>query len=108
MRDELIGRAARMGVAISPESARRFEEFHAMLMEANARMNLTRVPDGLSEAIDRNYLDSVAPLAFDLIPQGASLADVGSGAGFPGVPLSILRPDVHITLLDSMGKRVEF
>lgn len=48
MRDELIGRAARMGVAISPESARRFEEFHAMLMEANARMNLTRVPDDLS------------------------------------------------------------
>ena len=71
-------------------------------------MNLTRVQDDPAEAIDRNYLDSVAPLAFDLIPENSSLVDVGSGAGFPGMPLAILRADVSVTLMDSIGKRVEF
>jgi 16S rRNA (guanine527-N7)-methyltransferase len=108
MRDELIARAARMGVAVSPDQAAQFERFHVMLAEANARMNLTRVPDDRSEAIDRNYLDSIAPLAFDLIPEKSSLVDVGSGAGFPGVPLAIMRTDVSVTLMDSIGKRVEF
>ena len=55
--------AAGMGIEMSAEQAGKFEIYHHMLVEANARMNLTRVPDDLREAIDRNYLDCISPLS---------------------------------------------
>ena len=103
----LIDGARAMGIDMSPEQAERFERYHALLAEANARMNLTRVPDDPREAADRNYLDCIAVLAGDF-PAAETAIDVGSGAGFPGVPLAIMRPDIRFTLLDSLGKRVEF
>ena len=103
----LLEGARAMGVAMTPEQAERFERYHALLAAANARMNLTRVADDLREAADRNYLDCIAPLAGGF-PDAATAVDVGSGAGFPGVPLAIMRPDIRFTLLDSLGKRVEF
>lgn len=108
MIDSLISRAAHLGVALTEAQARKFETYHRMLGEANARFNLTRVPEDADEAIDRNYLDCISPLAVGL-PEGcARIIDVGSGAGFPGIPLSICLPDVHFVLLDSLTKRVEF
>ena len=103
----LIDGARAMGIDMSPEQAERFERYHALLAEANARMNLTRVPDDPREAADRNYLDCIAVLAGDF-PAAETAIDVGSGAGFPGVPLAIMRPDIRFTLLDSLGKRAEF
>ena len=103
----LLEGAAAMGVAMTEAQADRFERYHAMLVRANARMNLTRVPDDPREAADRNYLDCVAPLA-GAFPAADTAIDVGSGAGFPGVPLAILRPDIHFVLLDSLEKRVAF
>ena len=79
-----------------------------MLMETNRVMNLTRVPDDPLEAVDRNYLDSLAPLACGLLEAPRALADVGSGAGFPGIPLAILLPETRVVLVDSLGKRVQF
>ena len=70
-------------------------------------MNLTRVPEDIREAADRNYLDCIAPLAQGF-PEAETAIDVGSGAGFPGIPLSIMRPDIHFTLMDALQKRVEF
>ena len=70
-------------------------------------MNLTRVPDDPAEAVDRNYLDCVAPLAGGF-PDAATAVDVGSGAGFPGIPLAIMLPDTRFTLIDALGKRVDF
>ena len=104
----MLRRAAEAGIPITPEQAAKFEAYHKMLIAANARFNLTRVPDDISEAIDRNYLDCIMPLKNGL-PDGVSrIIDVGSGAGFPGIPLSIMLPDVHFVLLDSLGKRVDF
>ena len=103
----LLARASEMGLALTPAQAEQFERYHAMLTEANARMNLTRVPDDAREAIDRNYLDCAAPLAGDF-PAIETAVDVGSGAGFPGIPLAILMPGARFTLIDSLGKRVEF
>lgn len=103
----LTERARAMGLAISEVQAEQFERYHAMLIEANARVNLTRVPDDAREAIDRNYLDCAAPLAHGF-PAVETAVDVGSGAGFPGIPLSILLPDTRFTLIDALGKRVEF
>lgn len=108
MRKTLVQKAASLGIAISGEQAEKFSAFHEFLTLKNARMNLTRVPDDMQEAIDRNYLDSVSPIALGVFDGVKTLVDVGSGAGFPGIPLAILLPDVEITLLDALGKRVDF
>ena len=99
--------AEAMGIAMTEGQAAQFAEYHAMLTAANARMNLTRVPDDLREAADRNYLDCIAVLAGEF-PRIKTAVDVGSGAGFPGLPLAIMLPEVRFTLVDALGKRVEF
>ena len=104
----MLERAAAAGIPLNAVQAEMFESYHCMLIEANVRFNLTRVPDDEAEAIDRNYLDCIAPLAIGLPAAHASLIDVGSGAGFPGIPLAICLPETRIVLMDSLGKRVEF
>ena len=96
-----------MGVAADETALDRFEAFHAILDEYNARMDLTAVLDE-DERVDRHDLDSAAPLAHGLLVQGAKVIDVGTGAGFPGMPLLILRPDLQITFLDALNKRILF
>ena len=82
--------------------------YHALLADWNTRMNLTGDTD-FETSLDRHYTDSLAPLRYaHLFPEGASLIDVGSGAGFPGLPLAIARPDLQVTLLDSLMKRIHF
>lgn len=104
--ETIIDGAREMGVQMSPEQARMFETYHEMLLQANAQFNLTRVSDDMREAIDRNYLDCIAPIAHGFSPETA--IDVGSGAGFPGVPLAIMLPNTRFTLLDALDKRVKF
>ena len=96
-----------MGVAADETALDRFEAFHAILDEYNARMDLTAVLDE-DERVDRHDLDSAAPLAHGLLAQGAKVIDVGTGEGFPGMPLRILKDDFDLTLLDSLGKRVRW
>ena len=107
MIDQLLNRARAAGLPLNREQADKIEAYHRMLTEANARFNLTRVPADEAEAIDRNYLDCLTPLKFGL-RDVANAIDVGSGAGFPGIPLAICMPDTHFVLLDSLGKRVDF
>ena len=107
MQNELLRRAAAMNIPMTEEMARKFETYHNMLTAANAQFNLTRVPEDIGEAIDRNYLDCAAPVKF-LPPDVKTCVDVGSGAGFPAIPMAICRPDLHIVLIDSLTKRVDF
>ena len=106
MRELLKARLEAAGVAAEAEQVEKLAAFHELLTEANARMNLTRVSADPAEAIDRNYLDSLAPLPH--LSGAKTCVDVGSGAGFPGVPLAIFLPDTHFVLMDSLSKRVEF
>ena len=108
LRALLTAGAAAMGIAVSPEQAAQMARFQEMLAETNKVMNLTRIPDDPREAVDYNYLDSLAPLAAGLPREVRTLADVGSGAGFPGVPLAVMLPETHVVLIDSLGKRVKF
>ena len=109
MKERILEGALAMGVALPAEAPEQFALYHALLVEANKTMNLTRVPDDPAEAVDRNYLDSLAPLAVPRLMDGVqTLCDVGSGAGFPGIPLAIARPGIRVTLMDSLGKRVAF
>lgn len=105
-KDRLIREAAAFGVAVDDGMAQRFSLYADLLIEWNARMNLTAItdPEGI---LYKHFLDSIAAAA--CLPAGAlRLIDVGSGAGFPGVPLAIVRPDIELTLLDSLGKRLTF
>lgn len=97
----------RLGVAADGVTLDRLARYHALLTEWNAHIDLTAVLEP-EEMVDRHYLDSAAPLALGLIPQGARVIDVGTGAGLPGIPLCILRPDLRVTLLDAQRKRVTF
>lgn len=108
MKRELISRAAEMGMSASDAQAEKLVRYHELIVSANADQNLTRVPDDFTEALYRNYLDSLAPLAAGLLDGAETLIDVGAGAGLPGLPLAIMRPDMRVTLLDSLNKRVRF
>ena len=107
LKDILLERASAMGIEMTAGQAAQFQRYHELLAEANGRMNLTRVPEDESEAADRNYLDCIAVLAGGF-PKVESAVDVGSGAGFPGIPLSIMLPGTRFTLIDALGKRVAF
>ncbi|MBQ7455373.1 MAG: 16S rRNA (guanine(527)-N(7))-methyltransferase RsmG [Clostridia bacterium] len=95
------------GVKLDARAFQDLEAYHALLLEWNARMDLTNVPE--EEMPLRHYADSLLPLArADWFPQGAKIIDVGTGAGFPGLMLAIARRDLRVTLLDSQRKRCDF
>ena len=101
------------GLEISPEQASQFDAYRALLLEWNARTNLTAITD--PDEVDRRlFLDSMLLLpaldaALELMPASPNrLIDVGSGAGFPGLPIKIMRPDLDITLIEATGKKVAF
>ena len=84
-----------------------FARYCQLLQEWNQRMNLTAITDDQGVA-EKHFLDSLLPLTLWELPRGARLVDVGTGAGFPAVPIKLLRPDIQITLLDSLQKRLTF
>ena len=93
-------------LGLNTEKAETLAHFAELMLSKNAVMNLTRItePDAVAQL---HLLDSAALLRFaDL--RGKKAVDVGTGAGFPGMPLRILEPDFDLTLLDSLGKRVEW
>ncbi len=96
-----------LGLETDSEALRLCSAHFAALVEANATTNLTRI-DSPEDAARKHYADSLLPLCFDLLPQGARVLDIGSGAGFPGMPLAFFRKDLLLTLLDSQVKRVNF
>ena len=90
---------------LSAAQLAQFETYYAMLADWNTRVNLTAITEP-EDVAKKHFLDSLAAAPY--LRQGASVADVGTGAGFPGVPLLILRPDLNVTLIDSLQKRLVF
>lgn len=82
-----------------------FDTFFRLLVEWNEKMNLTAITEK-TDVAKKHFADSLA--ALPLIPNGAHVIDVGTGAGFPGVPLLIANPTIELTLLDSLNKRLTF
>ncbi len=103
----LKNEAQKQGVMLTQDMLGKYETYAKKLIEANEVMNLTTVVD--MEGIQlRHFYDSLSPLFFGIIKNGASVIDVGTGAGFPGLPLKIARDDISLTLSDSLNKRLEF
>lgn len=93
------------GINLSKEQEEQFDKYFSMLVETNRVMNLTAITEE-SEVLIKHFLDSALPEKF--IPQNSTVVDVGSGAGFPAIPLKIVRPDLKIYMVDSLNKRINF
>jgi 16S rRNA (guanine527-N7)-methyltransferase len=105
--NSLVAGAQRLGIRLSGGQVVQFEQYQKLLLDWNRRMNLTAVRE--SEAIqERHFLDSLTCFLATGDLNGRSLVDVGSGAGFPGLPLKITFPDLRLTLLESVGKKTKF
>ena len=105
--EDMIWAADAYGIELTGRQQEQFLLYFQLLVEWNEKMNLTAITEPREVAV-KHMIDSLSAYDADCFPQDASVIDVGTGAGFPGIPLRILRPDLQLTLLDSLNKRVRF
>ena len=101
----LAARGAEAQLSFTEEQLAQFTRYYELLVETNKVMNLTAITEPEEVAV-KHMVDSL--LAYEDGMQGKTLVDVGTGAGFPGVPLKIYCPSLRVTLVDSLGKRLRF
>ena len=98
---------ATFDIELSPKQAQQFEQYHQVLEEWGKQMNLTTITDH-DDVIIRHFLDSLSLVEVIGFDDGDKLIDVGTGAGFPGLALAIAFPNIHVTLMDSVQKKLKF
>ncbi|HWQ61481.1 MAG TPA: 16S rRNA (guanine(527)-N(7))-methyltransferase RsmG, partial [Negativicutes bacterium] len=103
----LTAAATDSAIDLSPAQVDAFAVYNDLLVAWNEKMNLTAITAPQEVAV-KHVIDSLTCYATDVFPAGCSVVDVGTGAGFPGLPLKIYRPDIRLTLLDSLNKRLNF
>lgn len=106
-KDLLFSEAQSIGITLDDIALDRFKKYYEMLIDYNSRMNLTAITEE-QDVIVKHFCDSLYPLVKFDVPKSAKIIDVGTGAGFPGIPLLIARPDLKLTLLDGLNKRLVF
>lgn len=105
---ELLNECSKkLGIILSAHQLALFERYFAQLREWNEKINLTSVI-GYEEVQTIHFLDSLTVLTTGRIRPGFKIADIGSGAGLPGIPLKIAMPDISLTLIEATGKKVAF
>lgn len=103
--EELKRLAEKIQIYLSDEQVQKFEQYRQMMVTWNEKINLTAIVDE-KEIILKHFIDSLTIVPW--IPQQATIIDIGTGAGLPGIPVQIYREDCQVTLLDSLQKRVSF
>ncbi len=107
IRQKLILESKNLGIKITAEQAAKFQKYMELLVEWNEKLNLTAITEP-EEILEKHFLDSLTTLLACKPKDGSKVLDVGTGAGFPGVPIKIMRPDLQVTLLDGSNKRLNF
>ena len=95
------------GIELSSEQLKQFATYYDRLIEWNQKMNLTAITDQ-KEVYLKHFYDSISLAFVTAFKEDAHLCDVGSGAGFPSIPLKIIFPQLKITIVDSLNKRITF
>lgn len=105
--DELIKEVKKLGIDITEEELKKLEKYYDLLIEWNNRINLTSIVDK-KEVFLKHFYDSLTIFKVIDLNKEIKLLDVGTGAGFPGIVLKIFFPNLKVTLLDSLNKRIKF
>ena len=93
------------GINVTKKQLDQFNTYYEYLMEENNKYNLTAIKEK-DDVLYKHFLDSILP--YQTFKEGVKVIDIGTGAGFPSIPLAILRPDLHFTLVDSVEKKTNF
>ncbi len=96
------------GITLTDKQIKQFETYFRLLVEWNEKINLTAITDK-EEVYLKHFYDSIAPILQGYLDQSPlSILDIGAGAGFPSIPMKILYPEIDITIIDSLNKRINF
>lgn len=99
--------ALELKIELTDDQIQQFIQYYELLIEWNSFMNLTAITD-YQEVLMKHFIDSITILQYFHEKKDFKLIDIGTGAGFPGIPIKIMCPDAKITLLDSLDKRIKF
>ena len=105
--EKFIQALAEKNIQLSEKQLQQFDRYFSLLVEWNQKINLTAITEH-DEVYLKHFYDSLVPLWWVEIPEAAKVVDVGAGAGFPSIPIKIIRPDIQLTIIDSLNKRINF
>lgn len=105
--DKLYKGLNELGIKYSDDKIEKLLKYYDILIERNRVMNLTAITD-FDEVVEKHFLDSLSIVKVANMDKIQTLIDIGTGAGFPGIPIKIMYPDIRVTLLDSLNKRIKF
>ncbi len=107
--EQFVQELSKRNFKLNEKQINQFNQYFTSLIEANQHVNLTRITEE-NDVYLKHFFDSITPLLMfdELFKAGSNLCDIGAGAGFPSIPLKIIKPEIKVTIVDSLGKRLTF